>query len=600
MEGFAFFPEDNEPAMILRPAAGCIAAMLLMAGWPAATWAQAPAFAWRIELEAPDDLRPLLEKHMGIYRYLGRPEVDAVMLDRLVGRAAGDARELLATEGYFAPQVETRRTEADGASIVHIRIVPGEVARVATADIRVSGAITDDSAETARIARLSSNWRLSAGAPFRQSAWEDAKSALLRELIFDGYPAARIVASEAWVDPQANRVTLSVEVGSGPLFRFGAAEITGLERYPKTIVENLRPFREGDRYTHDAVLRYQAKLQASGYFESASVTVEVDPERAGAVPVVVRLVEHPVKKLDLGIGYSTDTGPRGEAAFTHYNTFRPGWQGLARLRLDAKQQALDGELALAPEAGGWRNRLGLEAVRSDIENLVSRRLGLTARRAWRAPEKEHDFALKFQVEEQAVAAGPVDTLKALTLNYSWTRRRVDDLLRPRRGHLLNLQLGGAAEPLLSTRSFVRGYGRALYVLPFGRDDRLHLRGEFGAVLAGARDGIPSEFLFRAGGDQSIRGYAYQSLGAAVGAAVVGARYLGVATAEYQYDFSPRWGGALFVDVGNATDTLSSFRPVYGYGAGVRWITPAGVINFDIARASETGKLRLHFTLGARF
>lgn len=574
--------------------------MFLMGGWLSTTWAQETGFAWRIELDAPDEARLLLEKHMGLYRYRDRPEVDTMMLDRLVGGAAADARELLATEGYFMPQVEAQRTEADGASIVQIRVVPGEVARVAAVDIRVSGAITDDPAETARIARLSGNWRLPAGAPFRQSAWEGAKSALLRELIFDGYPAARIVASEALVDPQSNRVTLSVEVGSGPLFRFGAAEITGLERYPKAIVENLRPFREGDRYTLDAVLRYQAELQASGYFQSSSVTVDVGPARAGAAPVVVRVVEHPLKKLDLGIGYSTDTGPRSEAAYTRYNTFRPGWQGLARLRLDAKQQALGGELALVPEASGWRNRLGLEAARSDVENLVSRKLGLTARRAWRTPEKEHDFALKFQVEEQAIVAGPVDTLRALTLNYSWTLRRVDDLLRPKRGYLVNLQLGGAAEPLLSTRSFVRGYGRALYVLPFGRDDRLHLRGEFGAVLAGARDGIPSEFLFRAGGDQSIRGYAYQSLGATVGAAVVGVRYLGVATAEYQYDFSPQWGGALFVDAGNATDTLSSFRPVYGYGAGVRWITPAGVINLDVARASETRKLRLHFTLGARF
>lgn len=120
------------------------------------------------------------------------------------------------------------------------------------------------------------------------------------------------------------------------------------------------------------------------------------------------------------------------------------------------------------------------------------------------------------------------------------------------------------------------------------------------MLAASRAGIPTEFLFRAGGDQSVRGYAYQSLGAVQGAAIVGARYLGVGTVEYQHDFSEKWGGALFADAGNAVDTVSSFRAVYGYGAGVRWITPAGSVNFDIARASETGKLRFHFTLGARF
>lgn len=270
------------------------------------------------------------------------------------------------------------------------------------------------------------------------------------------------------------------------------------------------------------------------------------------------------------------------------------------MRLDTKEQLLEAGIALTPEPGGWRNHVGVETKRSDIENLVSRVDGVTARRSWRSAEKEQDWALKFQVEEQSLEAGPVDHLEALTLNYSWTLRRVDDLLRPRRGHMINLQLGGASESLLSTRSFLRGYTRGLYILPFSATDRFHLRGEFGAVWANARDGIPSEFMFRTGGDQTVRGYAYQSLGVTQGASTVGGRFLGVATVEYQHDFTPQWGGALFVDAGNAADSFSKLRAVYGYGVGVRWITAAGSINLDIARAQETGDFRLHFTMGARF
>jgi translocation and assembly module TamA len=173
-------------------------------------------------------------------------------------------------------------------------------------------------------------------------------------------------------------------------------------------------------------------------------------------------------------------------------------------------------------------------------------------------------------------------------------------LRPKRGYMLNLQLGGASAELLSTRSFSRGYARGLYILPFSATDRMHLRGELGAIWASARDGIPSEFLFRTGGDQSVRGYAYQSLGITQGSATVGGRFLNVATVEYQHDFTPQWGGALFVDAGNAADSFSQLQPVYGYGVGVRWIISAGSINIDVARAQETGDLRLHFTIGARF
>lgn len=574
--------------------------LLVAAGSITPATAQEKGVAWRIALDAPEPVRAMLELHMDIYRYLERPEVDAALLEGLVARAAQDARQLLATEGYFAPQVQARVDRDGETAVVHIDVLPGQVARIASAEIRVIGAIADAASESGRVAQAKGRWRLPVESPFRQSAWAGAKEALLRDFIFDGYPAARIASSEAKVSSQSGSVALEVVLDSGPLFHFGALQVSGIERYPLALVENLRPFREGDRYSYEDLLRYQSELQSSGHFQNASVSVDADPAHAGAAPVVVRIVEHPAKKLDLGIGYSTDTGARGEIAYTHYNTLRPGWEGTARLRLDTSVQVLESGLALLPEPGGWRNRLGFEAHRSDIENLRSSRLGLSARRAWRTPGEEHEYTLKFQGEEQAIARGPVDTLKALTLNYSWTLRRVDDVLRPRRGYLLNLQLGGAAAPLLSTRSFVRAYGRGLYIVPLGDDSRIHLRGELGVVRAAARDGIPAEFLFRAGGDQSIRGYAYQSLGVTNGAATLGARYLGAATLEYQRDFTERWGGALFVDAGNAVDSLSSFRAVYGYGLGLRWLTPAGSVNVDVARAHETGKLRLHFTFGVRF
>ncbi len=580
----------------LRP--GSFFLILLL--WVSAAFAQDGAVTWRIELEAPDEVRKLLEDHLDVYRYRGRPGVDAEMLQRLVARTAQEANELLATAGYFSPNVEAVRSPLPEITTVRINVIPGPIARVSKANISVTGAITTDPAETARITQVTQRWRLQPGTPFRQMDWDSAKEALLREFVFDGYPAAQITTSIADVDPKTALVSVDIVINSGPLFRFGSTRIEGLQRYPRQLVENLQMFRAGERYSHEAVVRYQTELQASGFFRSASVTVNTDPSQASAATVDVRVVEHPEKKIDLGIGYSTDTGPRGEALFTHYNTLQPGWQGTGKLRVNTKEQTLNGELALTPESSGWRNRLGAEALHSDIENLITRSYGITAQRAWRSPEKEHDWALKFQGEEQSLTGGPVDNLNALTLNYSWTSRKVDDLLRPRSGHMLNLQLGGASQTLLSTRSFARAYGRALQIVSVGRYDRIHLRGEAGAVWADSREGIPSEFLFRAGGDQSVRGYDYQSLGVAKGSSIVGGRFLGVATIEYQHDFTPQWGGALFVDGGNAADTPSSLKPVYGYGAGVRWITPAGALNLDIAKPQENGKIRVHFTLGARF
>lgn len=586
--------------MFSRYAAGRIMALFIMAGTVAAADAHASSYSWRIELAAPDNVRELLETHLDIYRYRGRPEVNALVLERLVEEIPSDARSLLATEGYFTPRIETGQTASPAGEVVHIRVLPGQPARVTSVQLEITGAITENADDSRRITQSRTRWRLPAGTPFRQSAWSEAKDALLSTLVLDGYPTARITASEARVDPESAGVAIRVQVASGPLFRYGAIEITGLERYPRVLVENLSPIRPGERYTHDALLRYQAALQSSGYFRSASVSVDPVADGATTVPIVVRVTEYPVMKIDLGVGFSTDTGPRAQAGFTHYNTFQPGWQSNSKFKIDGKQQSLDTELAFLPEPDGWRNRIGAEANRTDVQGLVTQRLGLSGSRAWRTPRMERDITLKLQAEEQRVENIRTDHLQALSLNYSWTRRRVDDLLRPRDGYLINLQLGGAAETLLSTRSFVRGYGRGIYILPLGKADRLHLRAEAGAVWADSRDGIPSEFLFRAGGDQSLRGYAYQSLGLREGSAILGARYLAIASIEYQHDFTAEWGGAAFIDSGNAADRLADYRAVQGYGVGVRWFSPAGSLNFDIARASETGKLRFHFTIGARF
>jgi translocation and assembly module TamA len=120
------------------------------------------------------------------------------------------------------------------------------------------------------------------------------------------------------------------------------------------------------------------------------------------------------------------------------------------------------------------------------------------------------------------------------------------------------------------------------------------------VLADSRADIPSAYLFRTGGDNTIRGYAYESLGVAEGDSVVGGRYLGVASIEYVQWVREQWGAAVFYDFGNAVDDLSAWRTVSGYGAGVRWSSPIGALSLDLAYGRATEEWRVHFNAGIAF
>jgi translocation and assembly module TamA len=70
--------------------------------------------------------------------------------------------------------------------------------------------------------------------------------------------------------------------------------------------------------------------------------------------------------------------------------------------------------------------------------------------------------------------------------------------------------------------------------------------------------------------------------------------------EYQHWFSHDWGGAAFFDIGAAADTWSErvFEP--GAGVGVRWRSPVGPVNVDIAYGFKNRDIRPYLTLGIAF
>jgi translocation and assembly module TamA len=185
-------------------------------------------------------------------------------------------------------------------------------------------------------------------------------------------------------------------------------------------------------------------------------------------------------------------------------------------------------------------------------------------------------------------------------DWHWIRRTVNNPLYPRRGDVTEVRIGGASKQLLSDQDFLRTFVRYQVWWPMGKRDTLSLRGEAGYTAAQSRFGIPQEYLFRAGGSQSVRGYAHQSLGVQEGSAVVGGRTLATGSLEYTHWFSGDWGAALFADTGDAADTWRDMRLSTGYGAGARWRSPVGPLAVDLAWGQKAEALRLHFSLAVAF
>lgn len=552
----------------------------------------------RVTLVVSDELRPLLEKHLDFLDRRPEHGLDAGGRVALLRRARKEIGEMLATEGYFSPAIEGEEGEGGGFRIV---VTPGRRTTIASVDLRFAGdLIRNEGERPARLAALKGAWSLPVGQPFRQADWDAAKQRLLDGLSVNEYAAAAIADSHAVIDPETGSASLAVEVDSGPVFRFGPLQVSGLSDYDLSLIERYRPPTPGEPYNQDRLLRFQTALQNTAYFSSVVVDIDRNSATPEAAPVRIHLTEAKPKRLGFGFGMSSNTGYRVETSYRDAHFLNNAHNLVSGIRIEQRRQLGYADVFLPPSLSGYLDSVGVLAEHTNISGLQTQRQSVGVVRTIPRGNIENRFALNYQHEVLTPDGSLKSSRNALTANWSWTRRSVDSILNPRDGHVINVQLGGAAQALLSDRNFGRVYGRYQLFLPAINRDVIILRAEGGVTVASSRDGVPQDFLFRTGGAQTVRGYAYQSLGVTDGSATVGGRYLAVTSAEYVHWYKGDWGVAAFVDAGNANDERKLFKMNLGYGFGPRWKSPAGPIAVDLAYGQADHRVRLQFAVAIAF
>ncbi|MFN3790015.1 autotransporter assembly complex protein TamA [Massilia sp.] len=590
-----------------------------------ATALQAQGIDYQVRIDAPRQIENMLEENLDLMRWRGNPRVDMEQLQRLVKEAPAQAKTFIATEGYYSPKISAGLDTSGGQPVARIIVDPGPATVVGDVDLVLQGfAPIDEGSAPFDAGALRQRWSLPVGARFRQEDWEAAKRGLLREVAQTRFPRARLVETSATVDPEERRALLRVVIDSGPEMRFGELRIRGLKRYPREVITNLNKINPGDQYSEAALTALQSRLQDTGYFSSVEVSADMrqvlnaelqelkegdddadanpatpqPPTGPTVLPVLVRVVENKRKNVEVGLGFSTDTGARAQASYDDLNVF--GKRMKSDLIYEQKRQTARVDFFWPTTPKGYNDSVGAGVERNDVRGEITTLATVAARRSWGSPLLERSLTLEALVEKREVPPSEPTTTRSLPLTYAITKRRLDSLIQPTNGYVLQGQLGGALLPILTDEKFLRLYLRGQMFKPLGEAGTLVLRSEFGAVAAKEKLGVPSTFLFRAGGDQSVRGYGYRELGVRENGAIVGAKYLFTASAEYQYYFRPPWGVAVFYDVGNAADKVGDLKPKSGFGVGARWRSPVGPINVDLAYGHAVKKARLHFSLGFTF
>lgn len=580
------------------------------------TGADSEATAFDIAVRTPpqfDALRELVERHIELQRYRAVTDLDDSELARLIVLADSNVRNLVGTLGYFSPDIRITREGASGQRpTIVVSIDPGQASAAGTVAIDFAGDIAqsiDPDAVSQREA-IRRNWRLPAGRTFTQDAWDSAKTQALRELVARRYPAGRLDTSLADIDAPNRTAGLSIRLDSGPLYRLGQMQVTGVERYDPLLVPRLARLAEGSVYDQNRLVEAQQRLASSGYFDSAYVFVDPDSDPAAA-PVQVQVREAKLQKVILGVGITTDSGPRASVEHTHQRVPGIGWRAATKLQLEQKDPFAQTEWTSIPDEASWRWVALARVERFEDDDLITRSQRLRFGRTQAGDRIDRSIYLQYdraQVQGAGLGASSADDAgdgSALSANYVWAGRYFDSLPFPSRGYGLGFELGGGTTLGDNRQPYTRTVGRWIGIqsLPRGR---IAMRAEGGAVLAKDSAAIPGTQLFRTGGDTTVRGYGYRDIGIPLANGVIGpGRYLAVGSVEWQRPIlrgglPSAWEHTVFVDTGAVADKPKELRPSVGVGSGVRWRSPIGPLQADVAYGIKARQLRLHLSVGFVF
>ena len=569
--------------------------------------------AFDITVRAPTAVREMLEKHLELQRYRAVTDLDEAELERLIVLAERNVRNLVGTLGFFSPDIRiAREGGVNERPVITVTVEPGQATVIGPVALTFAGDIADSPDSDAVVQRreIERDWRLPTGQPFTQDGWSSAKTQALRQLVARRYPAGRLAGSLADVDAPSHTASLRVDLDSGPLYRLGPMQVSGVERYDPVLVPRLARLNQGEVYDLNRLVEAQLRLASSGYFDSAYVFINPENDPL-AVPVQVQVREAKLQKIILGVGVTTDSGPRASVEHTHLRVPAIGWRATTKLQLEKKSPFAQTEWTSIPDEANWRWGVLGRVERINDEELITQAQRLRFGRSQIGDRIDRNIYLQYDrasVKGAGLLGNSASTTgdgSALTANYVWTGRYFDTLPFPSRGYALGVELGAGTTLGQDRQPFTRTVGRWLGIKPL-ESGRIAMRAEAGAVLAKDTANIPATQLFRTGGDNTVRGYGYRDIGIALTNGVIGpGRYLAVGSVEWQRPItlkgrSSEFEHTVFIDAGAVADRPQDLKPSFGIGTGVRWRSPIGPLQIDLAYGLKVKQVRLHISVGFVF
>lgn len=544
---------------------------------------------------ANKELKANVEGYIGS---LGERDADALQRFSLVAKQqAVKAAQAL---GYYQAQISVEVNKETPPQL-KIKINPGEPVHLRNVVVQVDG----PAGELSQF-KLPKDAHLKSGDVLNHGAYEAVKRYILTQASRYGFFAGKFTSQQLDIDPQAGIADVALIYESGPRYAFGDVTFSGDYELDNELLHRMVPFAPNTLYNSDKIAELYQALRSSDYFDN--VQVDANPAQASGdiIPVDVQLTARKPRSMGLGLGFSTDVGPRGRANWTRHYANPQGHSYGAEMELSAPRQnvSLFYDVPLDPPltdkfrfAGGYQYE--------DLPDTDTLSKLITVGPEWHSQLDsgwQRVISLKWQHEEYKL--GDDSGLSTLLLpGISYAYLHSDSQIDPSQGYRLQFDLSAGKEGMGSDSDVVHSNAMAKGLYTIAKKHRFLGRAQVGGTESNGFGNVPPSLRFFAGGDQSVRGYDYDSLSPENSDGdKIGGRYLVAGSVEYQYSVAEKWRVATFFDQGNSFNDLELPSLKKSFGFGIRWISPLGPLRLDLAKPINPGDddddgIHIHFSMG---
>lgn len=500
--------------------------------------------------------------------------------------------------GYYSPKIDIHFSQENKKWNAQVNIELGDPIRVGPIHFVLEGDGRNENA----LQGLNSRFTLKPGDIFNHEKYEQGKKEILTPAIEAGYLNAIFTEHRVEVDIDEKIATIYLTLNTRQEHYFGPVSYEKTLLSPK-FLDRYLSFQSGEVYASEKVLLLQSKLSTSDYFAKVNVKPNVD-ENSNQVPIQVELEDAKPNQYLLGIGYGTDTGIRGRAGWLRRRVNSMGHRFLAEARLSEIYTKVEADYIIPgkhPETDTFKIRGGYFEDQFNEQPSTIYEAALVQERQMGRWQRRLSFSYVNETFPAFITYDQV-TARYILPNITFTQVKRDKEVAPTRGRKIEINLRGSVDTLFSDTSFIQSNIQTKWLHPYSETLKLLARLDLGATLPNNVENIPLSQRFYAGGDLSLRGYAYRSLPLLIDKNgnyhPAGGTTLAIGSLEIVKTIKKPFGVSAFIDAGNAfRDNANEIAA--GPGIGIEWQTPLGPLKVALAKplTKNAASYRIHVMFG---